>query len=78
MRGGQTNGDRTFNLSKWHQGLQPTCLIILKLNLGQRMTQTCVFIKLCLDHLFSQSIHCSAHVYAAQPFLLVVACFMIL
>lgn len=45
------NGDRgfavlwAFNLSKWHQGLRPSRLIILKLNLGRRMTQTCVFIK---------------------------------
>lgn len=50
-----TNGDKgfamrwAFNLFKWHQGLQPACLIILKLNLGRRMTQTRVFIKSCLD-----------------------------
>lgn len=60
---------RTFNLSKWHRGLQPACLIILKLNSGRRMTQTWVFIKLCLDHLFSPRMQCAAHVDAAQSLL---------
>lgn len=72
----QTNGDRgfamlwAFNLSKWHQGLEPACLIILKLNLGQRMTQTCVFIKACLgsgSFVFMQhALLCLCH--AAQLF----------
>ena len=55
-----------FNLSKWHRGLRPGSLIILKLNLGLRMTQTCVFIRPCLGtHLFSRGIHCSVSVCAA-------------
>lgn len=52
-----------FNLSKWRQGLQPAHLIIPKLNLGQRISQTHVFIKMCAD--FSSFVFHAA--YTALP-----------
>lgn len=87
MRDRQKDGDRgfamlwAFNLSKWHQGLQPACLIILKLNVGQRMTQTCVFIKACLgfgSFVFMQHTLLMSMLHSDTTLLLVVAYFMTL